>query len=115
MRKPARFVSVEPSVFVVGGSHDNVAAPTETSATVIANAGSVAPALPSLTLMTMLEYVPTLAAAGVPESWPVAVLKLAHAGRFAIENVNASPFASDALGRKLYALPAFTEVAGEPL
>src|SRR5262245_30978182 len=30
-------------------------------------------------------------------------------------NVNASPSASELVGRKLYALPAFTEVTGVPL
>jgi hypothetical protein len=39
---------------------------------------------PSLTLIVMLEVVPTLAAVGVPLSCPVDVLKLAHAGLFEI-------------------------------
>src|SRR5690606_24427876 len=62
----------------------------------------------------MLEYLPTLAAAGVPLSCPLVVLNVAHAGLFAIENVSLSPSASDAVGRKLYAAPTSTVVAGDP-
>jgi hypothetical protein len=51
----------------------------------------------------------------VPESWPVEVLNVAQLGRFAIEYVSVSPFASDAVGRKLYAAFAATLVAGVPL
>ena len=40
--------------------------------TVIENGGSEALALPSLTLMMMFEYVPTLALVAVFESLPVA-------------------------------------------
>jgi hypothetical protein len=54
------------------------------------------------------------ALAGVPESWPVVVLKLAHDGLFAIEYVSVSPSASAAVGRKLYALFTPTDVAGVP-
>lgn len=43
------------------------------------------------------------------------VLNDAHDGLLAIENVSASPFASEAVGRKLYAEPTVTERAGEPL
>ena len=71
------------------------------AATVIENAPSAALSLPSLTLMTMFEYVPTLAAAGVPTNCPVAVLNVAHVGRFAIENVSGSPSPSAAAGWKL--------------
>jgi hypothetical protein len=42
--------------------------------------------------------VPTLAAVGVPESWPVLLLKVAHAGWPTIENVRVPPAASVALG-----------------
>ena len=79
-------------MFVVGGSHDNEAAPICSSITVIENGASLALALPSLTVMTMFEYVPALALVGVPESCPVAELKEIHAGRFAIENVTVSAY-----------------------
>ena len=44
------------------------------------NAGKAADARPSLTLITMFEYVATFEAAGVPVSLPVEELKLAHEG-----------------------------------
>ncbi len=69
--------------------------------TVIEKAGSEALAEPSLTEITILEKVPTLAVVGVPESWPVAVLKLAHAGRSEIEKVSLSPLGPLAVGVKL--------------
>jgi hypothetical protein len=64
--------------------------------------------------MMMFAYVPALLELGVPESCPVAELNEAHVGRFAIENVNASPFASEALGLKLYALPLAIDLSGVP-
>jgi hypothetical protein len=80
----------------------------------MANGGSDVVAAPSLTLITMFENVPTFASVGVPASRPVLVLKLAHDGRFEIENRSLSPSASDAVGWKLYACPAMTLGAGEP-
>jgi hypothetical protein len=65
----------------------------------IANGPSDVLAAPSLTLITMFEYVPMLPVRGVPLSAPVDVLKDAHDGRFAIENRSESPSASAALGR----------------
>ena len=53
---------------------------TTAALTVMAKAANEADALPSLTLITMPEVVPTSAAAGVPLSCPVAVLKLAQEG-----------------------------------
>jgi hypothetical protein len=82
--------------------------------TVIANAGKAADALPSLTLIRMPEWVPTSAAAGVPLSCPVTVLKLAHEGGFAMENVRLLPDGSLAVGVKEYAVPAVTLVPGVP-
>src|SRR5262245_5063864 len=79
------------------------------------NAGSAAESLPSLTLITMLLNVPTLAAAGVPCSCPVFALNVAHVGRFAIENVSGSESASAAVGWKLYATPCVAVVGGEPV
>lgn len=70
--------------------------------TVTLNAGSAVVVLPSLTLMTMSLYVPTLPAPGVPRSRPVASVNVAHAGGFKTENVSESPSASLALGVKLY-------------
>ena len=55
-------------------------------------------AAPSLTLITMFEYVPMLPVRGVPASAPVDELKEAHDGRFAIENRSESPSASAAIG-----------------
>ena len=52
--------------------------------TLIENAGNVAVASPSLTLIWMLAYVPTLAAVGVPASRPVALSKEAQPGRLVI-------------------------------
>ncbi len=49
----------------------------------------------------MLAYVPAVPAPGVPESVPVAVLKLAHAGLLLMLKVNGSPFGSLAVGVKL--------------
>ena len=48
--------------------------------TLTANAGSTALEMPSVTLIRMFAYAPTLAAAGVPLSWPVLLLKVAHEG-----------------------------------
>src|SRR5690606_364173 len=70
------------------------------------------PPLPSLTPITMFENVPT--AFGVPESRPVLVEKLAHAGMPEIEKVSASPLASLALGWNEYAVPTITLAAGTP-
>ena len=46
----------------------------------------------------MLENVPILVFAGVPESCPVRLLKVAQDGWFAIENVSVSPSGSLAVG-----------------
>jgi hypothetical protein len=59
--------------------------------TSIENAVSVAFDLPSLTLMRISAYVPVCLLVGVPSSFPVAMLKLAHAGLWAIEKLSASP------------------------
>jgi len=62
--------------------------------------GSDALAVPSDTEIVMPLYVPAWVLAGVPDSDPVALLKLAHAGLFVIENVSVSPSGSEALGWK---------------
>src|SRR5688572_4784406 len=102
-----------PTVAVVGGVPEIVGGVFD-DATVIANAGSAADALPSLTLMTMLLYVRMWEAPGVPCSAPVLTLNVAHVGRFAIANVNALPSKSAAVGWNTYAVPCVAVVAGEP-
>ena len=68
------------------------------AATVILNAVSAALVFPSLTLIVMFEYVPTLARCRRTRQLPVRRLNIAHAGRFVIENVSASPSPSAAVG-----------------
>jgi len=65
---------------------------------VIENAASDVVALPSLTLMTMLGYVPTFALPGVPLRSPVTVLKAAQVGLFVMLKASVSPLASEAEG-----------------
>jgi len=48
---------------------------------------------------------PTSAAAGVPDSWPVAVLKDAQAGFASMPKISASPSASAATGVNVYGDP----------
>ena len=62
----------------------------------------------------MFEYVPTSAAAGVPDSRPVEVLKVAQSGLLLMLKASVSPSASDAVGTKLYALDAFTAPGAVP-
>jgi hypothetical protein len=64
--------------------------------TVIANAGSAAVAVPSLTLITIL--ICEAAAVGVPVNRPVVLEKVAQVGRLTIEKVSVLPSASDAVG-----------------
>jgi hypothetical protein len=78
------------------------------------NAGKLALAVPSLTLILMLLNVPTLAAVGVPLSRPVLELNAAQAGALAMLNVSVLPSASVALGENTYALPCSTLVLGVP-
>ena len=63
--------------------------------------------------MTMPLAVP--ATAGVPTSWPVEPLKVAHDGRLTMLNVNVSASRSLALGANEYWVPCSIEVAGVPL
>ena len=89
-----------PSTFCVGGIHDNVTGDAVDAActTLIENAGSDFVTLPSLTLMTIFEYVPMWDEAGVPVRLPVALLNVAQAGFMAILNVSLLPSGSDAVG-----------------
>jgi len=66
--------------------------------TTIENGDNDAESVPSVTLMTMLASVPTSPVPGVPDSWPVVVLKAAQVGLFWIENVSAFPAGSLAVG-----------------
>jgi hypothetical protein len=67
---------------------------------------------PSLTLMAIPFHKPTVL--GVPESMPVAVLKLAHEGLLAMVKVSVVRSGSAAVGRKLYCEPTNTQVPGVP-
>jgi hypothetical protein len=82
--------------------------------TLIENAGNDADARPSLTLMPMFANEPTFAAPGVPERRPVAVLNVAHVGRFVMLNVNALFWASVADGWNTYCVPTIALVPGVP-
>ena len=64
-------------------------------------AGSEADACPSLTLITMLENVPTLELEGVPLKVPVVVLNEAHDGRFWTLKLSVVPEGLLALGVKV--------------
>ena len=69
----------------VAGAPEMVGAALAGPDTVILKGVSEALAIPSLTLITMPEAVPTFAAEGVPASCPVELLKLAHTGLPEIE------------------------------
>ena len=112
---PARFVSVEPSLFVVGGVQVIVSEPVVAPFTAIENAGSAVLTLPSLTEMTMPEVVPTFAEVGTPDNWPVLMLNDAQLGLLAIEKLSVSLSGSLAVGRNEYVAPTFTDVAGVPV
>ena len=81
--------------------------------TVMLNVGRDAFVTPSVAVMMMLEKTP--AAVGVPESLPVDVLKIAHAGLFRTLKVSALPSGSRAVGWKEYATPTVAVVGGEPV
>jgi hypothetical protein len=51
---------------------------------------------------------------GVPDSRPVAVLNVAHEGRFWMLKVSALPSGSEALGWKLYSNPITVDSSGVP-
>lgn len=68
------------------------------ASTVIEKLESETVAAPSDTEITMLDVVPRLLDVGVPLNRPVAVLKVAQAGRFVIEKLIALPSGSDADG-----------------
>ena len=102
-------------MFVVGAVQVSVAVPEVTGwVTLIENGARDALLVPSLTEMTMLEYVPTFAVVGVPETVPLAMLKVAQDGRFCTLKESAAPAASLAVGVKLYGYPATSVVDGVP-
>jgi hypothetical protein len=90
------FVAGDPEIF--GG--DAGAPPPAACATVMVNAGSVAEENASRALMTILLNFPTLAAVGVPLSWPVLVLKVAHEGLLLMENQTGMLRGAEAVGLK---------------
>jgi len=53
---------------------------------------------PSLTRITIFEYVPTCALVGVPDNRPVDVSNVAQLGRLEMLNVNRSSLGSVAVG-----------------
>src|SRR5262245_30173685 len=103
-----------PTVADVAGVPEIVGGRLGAALTVMAKGGSETLLVPSLTLIAILLNAPTFAAAGVPVSRPVAVLNVAHVGRFAIANVSAPPSGSLAVGAHEYAAPTFAVVAGVP-
>jgi hypothetical protein len=77
------------------------------------NAGRLADAWPSLTLITMLAWLPVLV--GVPARRPVLVLNVAQVGRFAMLKVSVLPSASVAVGVNAYCAPTVAVDGGVPL
>jgi hypothetical protein len=75
-------------VAAAGGVPEIVGAVLGGAETVMPKGASDALAIPSLTLITMFAKLPIFAVVGVPESWPVVALKLAHTGLPEIENVS---------------------------
>lgn len=102
-------------MFVVGAVQLNVAVPEGRGwVTLTENGASDTLLVPSLTEMMMLEYVPTFAVVGVPETVPAAMLNVAQEGRFCTLKESASPSVSLAVGVKVYSFPATSAVDGVP-
>jgi hypothetical protein len=87
---------------------------TTAAFTVIAKVDNAADPVPSLTLITIPDVVPTSPAPGVPLSCPLLVLKLAQEGLLVIEKARVLPDGSVVVGVKEYAVPTVTLVPGEP-
>ncbi len=104
-----------PACVCVGGVPLIVGGIAGGAVTWMLNVGSGTLVVPSLTLITMFEYVPTFAVAGMPLSCPVVVLNVAHEGLLEMANVSVLPSASDAAGWNEYCAPACTVVAGVPV
>src|SRR5688572_860387 len=105
---------VEPSVFCVGGVHETTAVPFDWPTTLSVNGARLALTRPSLTVIVMFEYEPTLPAAGVPVIAPLVLLNVAQAGRFVTLNASVLPSGSDADGVKVYDWPTVAPVPGVP-
>lgn len=88
-----------PAITLEAGVPDTVGARFGGGFTVIANGASAAFRVPSETVITMFDVVPTCCAVGVPDNRPVVLLKLAHAGLLLMEYVSDCPSGSDATGR----------------
>src|SRR5262245_32235869 len=86
-----------------------------TLVTTIANGESCAVACPSLTPITMLLNVPTLALVGVPDRRPVLPLNVAQLGRFVTVYVSVLPSISVAVGVNAYSTPTDAPVGGVPV
>jgi len=107
-------VAAEPLLTEPGVAVSDTVGVGVAAVTCMENAGRLAEAVPSLTLMMIPEYVPVLAAGGVPLSCPVAMLKFAQDGLFVIENDRVLPDGSVVVGVNEYAVPAVTLVGGVP-
>ena len=84
------------------------------ASTRIMNGAKVPVFTPSLAVMVMGALSPTSPVAGVPESVPVVVSKVAHDGMPAIEKTTALP-PEDTLGLKEYLAPTVALPGGAPL
>ena len=94
-----------PSTLVVGARHDTLTEVVSAAVTEIENAGRLVVAVPSFTLITMPDAVPTLFEAGVPLSEPLALSNVAHDGLPWMLNVSGSPSRSAAVGLNAYGWP----------
>jgi hypothetical protein len=76
---------------------------------------ALVPPLLTPTLIEIFEYVPTSPKVGVPESSPVATLKLAHRGQFIIVKVASFPATPPTAGLNEKGSPTKAVSAGEPV
>ena len=97
-RIPRRGKLSLPVLLTVVGGDDGGVVVVPDAATAMLNAANWPFRYPSLAVITMFEYVPTLPAAGVPDNRPVVLLKLAQDGAFEMLNTILSPFGSTAVG-----------------
>src|SRR4026207_1398591 len=104
-----------PAMTLEAGEPVIVGARFGASVTVMPNGASSLKVVPSVTLITMPEFVPIWAADGVPLSRPLEASKVAHVGLPATAKLSTSPSGSLALGVNEYDWPATTVVAGWPL
>ena len=107
--------AVPASTLVIGAPAIDGARFTGGGVTTMLNDGNATATNPSLTEIATSANVPTLAASGVPCRRPVAVSKLAHAGRLRIEKVSVWRSWSVAVGVNVYSVPTMAVVAGAPV